>query len=308
MSSRYSNYIKFNQGVTKFGRAPHKVVLILTILEMLDEGLLYENRIVLNDALIYRFHKVWKRYVATNHVPTIILPFYHLSNEKSGIWKLHSSNNIEFKATLGVLTSTGVYASLNSSFFISLTDIENRTLYKHELIDQYFPNNLNYKQQEADLFSSLVYEPEVNYAKLVKRKEKKKKEEWKEEVIVRSVEFPKAVKQVYNNTCAVSGLKLEIGGKAPLLEACHIKPFSEGFNDVIVNGVAMSPTFHTAFDKGLIAINDSYEIMISISVPQAKGAGMLWDLNNTKLTLPEEERFYPSIEYLDWHRREVYKV
>jgi putative restriction endonuclease len=303
----YNNYLKFNQGVTKFGKAPHKVVLILSILEMLDRGLLYENRIVLNDTLIYRFHKIWKRYVITGHIPTITLPFYHLSKEKSGIWKLHSTNNIEFKATLGVLTFSGVYASINPKFFLWLTNIENRNLYKQELVDKYFPNNLNYKQQDADVFSSLVYEPEVNYAKLVKRKERKKKEEWKEEQIVRSVEFPKAVKQVYDNTCAVSGLKVEISGINPLLEACHIKPFSEDYQDVIVNGIAMSPTFHTAFDKGLLAINDSYKIIISRSVSRNKRTDMLWSIDNTELTLPKEERFYPSLEYLDWHRKEVFR-
>ena len=47
--------------------------------------------------------------------------------------------------------------------------------------------------------------------------------------------------------------------------------------------------------------------MFSKYTSQNKGTEMLWSINNTKLTLPKEEIFYPSIEYIDWHRREVFK-
>lgn len=64
---------------------------------------------------------------------------------------------------------------------------------------------------------------------------------------VRSSNFKRRVLEAYHHSCAVTGLQLE------LPEAAHICPVASGVdNDEVSNGIALSPTFHSAFDDGLI--------------------------------------------------------
>ena len=48
-----------------------------------------------------------------------------------------------------------------------------------------------------------------------------------------------------------------------LVEAAHILPVSEtGSIDNVRNGIALSPTYHRAFDSGLIYLTDDYTMRI----------------------------------------------
>lgn len=51
------------RGVTKFGPAPHKLILLLAILDEAESGQLIQNRIEISDRLIDRFLVLWKNYV-----------------------------------------------------------------------------------------------------------------------------------------------------------------------------------------------------------------------------------------------------
>lgn len=64
---------------------------------------------------------------------------------------------------------------------------------------------------------------------------------------VRSSSFSRRVLDAYRHRCAITGLQLE------LVVAPHILVVGSGVdNDNVSNGFAMSPTFHAAFDDGLI--------------------------------------------------------
>jgi putative restriction endonuclease len=63
----------------------------------------------------------------------------------------------------------------------------------------------------------------------------------------RSARFRNSVMNAYAGRCAILGHQLR------LVEAAHILPVSaEGSTDSVTNGIALSPTFHKAFDNGLI--------------------------------------------------------
>jgi predicted restriction endonuclease len=44
--------------------------------------------------------------------------------------------------------------------------------------------------------------------------------------------------------------------------SCHILPFSTSYNYSIRNGLALSPTFHHAFDQGLIVVSYKYRVLV----------------------------------------------
>ena len=69
----------------------------------------------------------------------------------------------------------------------------------------------------------------------------------------RSASFRRQVLSAYENRCAVTRRQLR------LVDAAHILPVSSGERSVddVRNGIALSPTYHRAFDNGLIYLDDS---------------------------------------------------
>ena len=64
--------------------------------------------------------------------------------------------------------------------------------------------------------------------------------------------FATAVKRAYDNTCAISGLRILNGGGTAEAQAAHIRPVKDNGPDSVRNGLALSATVHWMFDRGLI--------------------------------------------------------
>lgn len=69
-----------------YGGAPHKPVLLFSVLELIEIGLISQNKIYISPELIAKFKDVWEVLVNTPHNQNISLPFYHLKSE--GFWHL----------------------------------------------------------------------------------------------------------------------------------------------------------------------------------------------------------------------------
>lgn len=48
-----------------------------------------------------------------------------------------------------------------------------------------------------------------------------------------------------------------------MIDACHIVPFSQPYDDTIGNGLALCSDLQRAFDRGLIVIDENYKIIVS---------------------------------------------
>lgn len=89
--------------------APHKPILLLSVANLIEKGYIVENKIVLDDALIFEFKKLWDKLVigAENHSAprtslekeldlsnvksypfkcSIEKPYFHLNSEPFGTW------------------------------------------------------------------------------------------------------------------------------------------------------------------------------------------------------------------------------
>src|SRR6266852_3438656 len=67
----------------------------------------------------------------------------------------------------------------------------------------------------------------------------------------RDARFKQRVIFAYGNRCAVTRVQLR------LVDAAHILPVgAPGSTDVVRNGLALSPTYHRAFDAGLIYLDE----------------------------------------------------
>ena len=69
----------------------------------------------------------------------------------------------------------------------------------------------------------------------------------------RTAAFRRIVLEAYDYRCAATGWRVLIPGGTTLIEAAHIVPFADSFDDNPRNGMALTPTFHDALDRNLIA-------------------------------------------------------
>lgn len=122
----------------------------------------------------------------------------------------------------------------------------------------------------------------------------------------RDVAFRRHVRNAYDMTCAVTGLRLVNGGGRPEVQAAHIRPVEENGPDTVRNGIALTGTAHWLFDRGLLSFGDDYSIMLS---PH----GVPNDLDKLirperMLLLPDQPARRPHSTYLQWHRQHRFKT
>ena len=122
----------------------------------------------------------------------------------------------------------------------------------------------------------------------------------------RDVAFRRHVRNAYNMTCAVTGLRLVNGGGRPEVQAAHIRPVEQDGPDTVRNGIALTGTAHWLFDRGLISFDDDYSIMLSPhGVPN--DLDKLIRVERT-LLLPDQTSLRPHPTYLNWHRMHRFKA
>jgi putative restriction endonuclease len=116
----------------------------------------------------------------------------------------------------------------------------------------------------------------------------------------RDSSFRRQVINAYEQRCAVTRMQLR------LVEAAHILPVGvEGSNDEVQNGICLSPTYHRAYDLGLIYLDKDY--LMRLNPEREKQlvrdglAGGLQDFSvylDKRVHLPQSKMQRPSIEFI----------
>lgn len=124
---------------------------------------------------------------------------------------------------------------------------------------------------------------------------------------VRDRVFRQVVLRAYGERCAFTGLKFINGGGRAEVEAAHIRPVEHSGPDIIQNGIALSGTAHWMFDRGLISLSDSFEILISRQVNDFDGVkAFINESGVAKLPIRSTDR--PHLNYIRWHRENCFKA
>lgn len=74
-----------------YGVAPHKPVLMLTLMELVEKGIVLNNRFEANADLVGLFLENWQLLTNTKYNPDFTQPFYYLQTDKAGsvpFWQL----------------------------------------------------------------------------------------------------------------------------------------------------------------------------------------------------------------------------
>ena len=300
------------------GGAPHKPILLLSIIDAIEKGFITNERIYITAELIALFKSNWNIWVKTPHLMNFTLPFYHLSNEP--FWKLAVKEGQDIPLTskksiksFQALIQTVSYATIDRDLFVYLSQSIDREILRNTIIRKYFPNVQAIAISDTSylhiIAEQILRESAIQYKKTIKRlQEENDEENFEEEVFIRNNVFKRKIPQIYDYTCSITGLRIQSDYGHSLIDACHIIPFHLEHDDTIGNGIALCPNLHRAFDNGLITIDTDYRIIVSKKfLENNTSTHSIRQFNAKELILPENKLFRPRKDVLQWHNENVFE-
>lgn len=297
----------------KNGGAPHKPVLLISVIQAYQQRIFNTNQIFIVPELVGLFKSNWTTLVSTNHTCLFALPFYHLSSEP--FWHLVPNPGceawVQSKSSMRSFSNlkTAIkYVTIDNELYNLLLDNNEAQTLLYFLLDKYFPEKRTkldniHTSYINDVKQQIVEEPYKDYQeRILKIRNTLNLAEYEEEVFIRSNVFKKEIPKIYNNTCCISGLRIDAIDNISLVDACHIVPFSESYNDSITNGIALCPNLHRAFDRGLISINEKFNVLVNTNFIESNSTSYnIKQFENKKIILPDNPKCYPALQSLIQH-------
>lgn len=279
---------------------PHKPVLLLSILDLLDRGHCAGNEIKLSPELVDTFKRYFNVVRQGDDRPTIENPFYHLSGD--GFWQLagdgggkplYEQGNASRVPTITALRK--VHARFDDGLWGAiLRDSVSRHQLREALISRYFPEHHN------QLVSLSAAKPNDARERTLR-----------DEPPGRDGAFRHTILEIYDYRCAACGIRVKVSDELSLVEAAHIIPFGVSRNDKPNNGLALCPNHHWAMDRFLIAPCPDPKHTAGIwrvgprLDARIEGQKDLVALANQPVIPPTEEKFCPAIESLRWREKHL---
>lgn len=150
-----------------------------------------------------------------------------------------------------------------------------------------------YNVPEEEKSQLILEDPEATYGKSVLTK-----------VRLGQGAFRVLVTDAYSRKCAISGEKT-----LPVLEAAHIKPYSESGPHFISNALLLRSDLHKLFDSGYLTITTDLKVEVSKKIKEEFENGReYYRFHGGNLyTLPNRSMDKPDTRFVEWHNVNVYK-
>lgn len=115
--------------------------------------------------------------------------------------------------------------------------------------------------------------------------------------------FKVLVTEAYHRRCAILGEKT-----LPVLEAAHIKPYSQEGPHSTSNGLLLRKDIHTLLDRGYLTIDEDLHIEVSKRIKEDYGNGReYYAFHGQKLAdIPDNIQERPLPQFLRWHNENVF--
>ncbi|HBU6574047.1 HNH endonuclease [Citrobacter amalonaticus] len=267
-------------------RAPHKPLLLLYVLAGYQQGhgRLFDYASEVRDnlrSLLERFGPQRAQYRPD-------MPFWRLQGD--GFWQLQNAERCSTfgssrQPPAGELVEFNVAGGFDKQHYDQL--IKSKKLINslaRQILEAHFTESI--QEELAD---------ELGFELQLLRKQ-------------RDPLFRQQVLRAYNYECAICGYNMRHDNTSVALEAAHIKWKQYGGPCEIPNGLALCAIHHKAFDKGSIGLDESMRVQVSEAVNGGGIVGRLfWDFQGKIISLPQVKAYYPQDEFVDWHRREVFR-
>ena len=273
------------------GAAPHKPLLLLVVLDLIEDGKLAGGLLARDGNLAFRFSSYWSIVAERRNTQSDVrLPFFHLKSD--GYW-----TPLDAEGRPAESRDRAALAQFDVSFLLRAQDAGFRTLARRTLIANYFQPH-----ERATLYGLVGIKPppeEIIAGDAARFKETPDERK-------RDARFSFRVLPAYDFTCALTRYRMIATDGKTAVDAAHIHQFKRGGPNHPTNGIALSKTAHWLFDRGFWSIADDYRVMVQPDLfAEAGDAGLLLKPRaGREILLPSNRSYWPAQEFLAWHRKE----
>lgn len=111
--------------------------------------------------------------------------------------------------------------------------------------------------------------------------------------------FRVRVLDAYARACAVT-----TEHSLPVLDAAHIRPFANGGEHAVANGLVLRSDLHRLFDRGYVTVDEDERLVVGRRLrDEFENGRTYYALHGRQLTLPTDAALRPAPEALEWHRQ-----
>jgi len=280
----------------KRGIAPHKPLLLLTVIDMIESGDVSDGWVKYDVRLVSRFRDYWELVrERQQNLPDIPMPLHALGSDRDQIWQRFTADGQPSHAR-----DTTRLCSLDPTLFACLQEENFRRKARALLVSLYFTPQeqvmlcarLGLPLPRTEAIAALRHNADAFKASLKKGRDSR---------------FKSDVISGYYHTCALTGYRLETED-ASLVQACHIHQHALSGNDDPRNGLALTPDAHWMFDQGLwtaVPKGDHFLIKVALgkfsdTSPSGKSLSQSQD---TPLHFHPQSKLRPDPIHFDWHRK-----
>lgn len=131
-------FANLSVGVVQGKKLPHKAILLISIIQLIEDGTIKDNRIELNKVIASEFANQWRKYIGGNKVPSVWTPFWHMKSEPFWHFKpIESKEQIDklYKPSIGKMRAVIECAYLDVSLYKFLLNANNREQVNHVLLN-----------------------------------------------------------------------------------------------------------------------------------------------------------------------------
>lgn len=295
------------------GRAsPHKICMLLALLDLARSGGLADNRILFAPPLLERYQRFFAAVRTPSDHANPYFPFFHLAGKLRGsddsFWHLQPLPGREMALaalstarSLRDIADNIACATLDPELFELLQQPDALETLAETLATYWLDRGLQ------DLHAVAARAGEVSrYEHQLRRGAALTATETLPPAYVRDPAFRRVVIELYDYRCAASGTRILLPTGEAMVEAAHIHPFSAAGDDDPRNGLALTPDMHWAMDRHLIAPGPDLQWHVSSLLDRRiPDFVRLTSLHGQPLFLPREARFAPKRESLEWRLEQL---
>jgi len=279
--------------------APHKPLLLLSIIDLVEHHLITAPEVILSPTLRVRFQSFapivsprWR----TSRLD-IRYPLYYLKTQ--GLWLPKDAQGRAARAPESVQS-----ADLHPEFWTALQDPSFRRSARLILITTYFPALEQLALAEALGLSTVD---------ILQHRNSNSEKTQAARQTGRSARFRYEVLSGYSFTCALTGRSLTTASGSIMIEAAHIKPFRLTKDNDPTNGLALTPDAHWAFDEGLWSISyagysKEYRVRVATHSFVESGPGGKWlsEMHDRPLVFAQKTTLRPNPSACSDHQAQIF--
>ena len=294
-------------------QAPHKPFLLLSVMDLIAQGVIYENFIEPTYELVDTFNVYWSKIMPLGARSTMAYPFPRLARD--GVWVLVPKEGYEGRLDIDSISSMPKLrevcsgAKLGDELYQFMCEPESREQLRAVLITTYFAREV----QPALVEQGSVNQEAYHYSKELLKGIGEDLKPWGEADSdektnkVRDQGFRRAIVTLYEHRCAFCGIRIVTLEGHTVVEAAHIIPWSDSYDDRPTNGMALCRLCHWSFDEGLMSVGTNYEVLVSRFVSTDRNfSGHILTLSDRSILRPDDKEFWPGQKNLEQHRKGIY--